>query len=164
MKRRILLGIFSALVLSGCNQEKDNKITLNPVKFDKHDRCHLCGMVIAHYEGPKAEIFIKNVEEPIKFCSVRDAFTFALQPENKRRLQAFFVHAMDSASWDKPFDAPLLSAKEMFFVYGSRQDGVMGVEPIPFKTKSAAEDFIKKLGGRVVAYPEIDLNLLASDH
>jgi len=164
MKRRILLGIFSTLILTGCNQEKNNTISLSPVQFDKHDRCHLCGMVIAHYEGPKAEIFIKNVDEPIKFCSVRDAFTFALQPENQRRLKAFFVHGMDSASWDKPFDAPLLPAKDLFFVYGSQQAGVMGVEPIPFKTKEAAESFIKSQGGRVVTYSQIDLKLLASDH
>ena len=75
----------AAVLLAGCGDEASKK-TYSPVPFTKHDRCHLCGMVLAHYEGPKAQIIIKGAEDtPLMFCSGRDAFTYALQPENQRR-------------------------------------------------------------------------------
>lgn len=51
-----------AMMLGGCGDEASQKTYL-PVPFEKHDRCHLCGMVIAHYEGPKAEVIIKGAED-----------------------------------------------------------------------------------------------------
>lgn len=70
----------AAVLLAGCGDEASKK-TYSPVPFTKHDRCHLCGMVLAHYEGPKAQIIIKGAEDtPLMFCSGRDAFTYALQP------------------------------------------------------------------------------------
>ena len=40
----------AAVLLAGCGDEASKK-TYSPVPFTKHDRCHLCGMVLAHYEG-----------------------------------------------------------------------------------------------------------------
>ena len=51
----------AAVLLAGCGDEASKK-TYSPVPFTKHDRCHLCGMVLAHYEGPKAQIIIKGAE------------------------------------------------------------------------------------------------------
>lgn len=131
------------------------------VSFDKHDRCHLCGMVIAHYDGPKAEVFLKNIDEAVKFCSVRDAFTFALQPENARRLHTFYVHDMSAGDWEKP--GALIDAKSAYFVYGSAKEGVMGPEPVPFAEKSAAEAFKQAEGGNILRYDEITLKRLSED-
>ena len=65
----------AAVLLAGCGDEASKK-TYSPVPFTKHDRCHLCGMVLAHYEGPKAQIIIKGAEDtPLMFCSGRDAFS-----------------------------------------------------------------------------------------
>ena len=90
----------AAVLFAGCGDEASKK-TYSPVPFTKHDRCHLCGMVLAHYEGPKAQIIIKGAEDtPLMFCSGRDAFTYALQPENQRRLLAFFIHDLGKTSWD----------------------------------------------------------------
>ena len=86
VKKTLFAAVCVAAMLSGCGGEEAPKAH-QPVPIGAHDRCHLCGMVIVHYEGPKAQIFIKDVEEPLKFCSGRDAFTFALQPENARRLE-----------------------------------------------------------------------------
>ena len=38
----------AAVLLAGCGDEASKK-TYSPVPFTKHDRCHLCGMVLAHY-------------------------------------------------------------------------------------------------------------------
>lgn len=118
-------------------------------------------MVIVHYPGPKAEIFIKGADgEAVKFCSGRDAFTFALQPENARRLIGFFIHDMGKTGWEKPDDAALVDATKAVYVYGHDVDGVMGNEPVAFISQDKAQEFIKKHGGKLYAYKDVTLELL----
>ena len=149
-----------AMMLGGCGDEASQKTYL-PVPFEKHDRCHLCGMVIAHYEGPKAEVIIKGAEDtPLKFCAGRDAFTYALQPENKRRLLAFYIHDLAKTDWETPDDKYLIAADQAMYVYGHRREGVMGDEPAAFSDKAAAEAFIKEWGGKIYQYKDITLELL----
>lgn len=159
--RRSALLWFSAALLAACGEDKKAVKLMPVVPFDKHDRCHLCGMVIAHYDGPKAEVFLKNIDEAVKFCSVRDAFTFALQPENARRLHTFYVHDMSGDDWEKP--GRFIDAKSAYYVYGSAKEGVMGVEPVPFADKNAAETFKKAQGGSILRYDEITLKRLSED-
>ena len=91
--RRLALAAIACAALVGCSEEATEVVKAVPI--GAHDRCKMCGMVIVHYPGPKAEIFIKGADgEAVKFCSGRDAFTFALQPENARRLIGFFIHDM----------------------------------------------------------------------
>ena len=148
------------LALAGCGQEADQTAAHAPVPVGSHDRCHLCGMVIVHYEGPKAEIFIKDVPEPLKFCSGRDAFTFALQPENARRLEGFFIHDLARTDWKKPDDKAFADARQLHYVYGTRVPGVMGNEPAGFGTEQAARDFIAREGGALFGYADVTLKLL----
>lgn len=161
MSRKVLLTLAIApLLLAGCGEEEAAK-TFAPQPFDKHDRCIVCGMVILNYEGPKAQVVIKGAEdEPVKFCSGRDAFAFARQPENERRLLAFFIHDMGATNWDEPEDSALIPAKDAWYVYGSKVLGVMGDEPIAFGKKEQAEAFAAKEGGRVVRYEDVTLKLL----
>lgn len=80
--RRMLCAAGAAglvLTLTGCSEKSE--VPVKPVALGAHDRCALCGMVITNYEGPKAELFLKGVAEPVKFCSGRDAFTFACSRE-----------------------------------------------------------------------------------
>lgn len=158
----LLLAGLCALMLSGCGDEAGERV-LKPVPFGEHDRCHLCGMVISHYEGPKAEIILKGAEEtPLKFCSGRDAFTFALQPENQRRLLAFYIHDLGATSWETPDDKALIAAKDAHYVYGHRREGVMGAEPAAFGRLDAAKAFAAEWGGKTLEYADITLSRLES--
>lgn len=160
VKMGLAAALTVALLLTGCGGDEQKK-TFAPVAFDAHDRCNLCGMVIAHYEGPKAELFIKGAEDTaVKFCSGRDAFTFALQPENARRLLAFFVHDMGATDWAKPQDKALIDATQAHYVYGHDIAGVMGNEPAAFATTDAANAFIAKHGGKLYTYSQVTLELL----
>ena len=159
VKKTLFAAVCVAAMLSGCGGEEAPKAH-QPVPIGAHDRCHLCGMVIVHYEGPKAQIFIKDVEEPLKFCSGRDAFTFALQPENARRLEAFFIHDLAKTGWKKPDDRAFVDARSMHYVYGHNIAGVMGNEPAAFSDKKAAMDFIAKESGSLVGYKDVTLDLL----
>lgn len=149
-----------ALTTTGCSQQKD-EITYTPQPFGEHDRCLLCGMVITHYAGPKAQVFIKDLgQEAVKFCSGRDAFTFALQPENARRLQAFFIHDLAKTEWDTPDDRFLMDARQAHYVYGHDVEGVMGNEPAAFSSLDAAKAFVEKHGGKIYDYGSVTLELL----
>lgn len=157
--RRFLLTVACCSTLAGCSETTDE--TVKPVAFDAHDRCILCGMVIAHYPGPKAEVFIKGADgEAVKFCSGRDAFTFALQPENARRLLGFFIHDMGTTDWDSPSDSALMDATKAHYVYGHNVEGVMGNEPAAFSSQEKAQAFIQKHGGKLYAYKDVTLELL----
>ena len=158
---RLTLSVLAAsLLLAGCGSD-DQETPFKPVAFDKHDRCLVCGMVISHYEGPKAEVFIKGAEgEAVKFCSGRDAFSFALQPENARRLKAFFIHDMARADWAEPEDKYLIDATKAVYVVGSDTVGVMGPEPIAFSDPEKARVFSQKHGGKVIAYKAVTLEVL----
>lgn len=160
MKKWMAVLAVAGVVLTGCGDDV-KKHSFTPVAFDAHDRCSLCGMVISHYEGPKAELFIKGAEDTaVKFCSGRDAFTFALQPENSRRLLAFFIHDMGATSWAKPEDKALMDATKAHYVYGHDIPGVMGNEPAAFSSADSARAFVQKHGGKVYSYADITLDLL----
>ncbi len=151
--RRYLGAAFlgtALLAFAGCGEAKKR-----PAFAPAADaRCALCGMVVANYEGPKAELYLKGVERPAVFCSLRDGLSFLLQPENRRRLEAFYVQTADGAT-------AFLDAESVVFVIGSRFEGVMGAEPAALSTSEAADRFIEKMGGRRKTFADLALEDLA---
>ncbi len=53
------LVVFICLGLAACNDRAEEKQTLAPVAFHQSDECHVCGMVIADFPGPKGEVVAK---------------------------------------------------------------------------------------------------------
>lgn len=166
MNSRQMIRSFTALAVSaatgfaltGCGDEEAGKHHAAQ-NFHPHDRCQVCGMVIAHYDGPKAECFIKGAgDEAVKFCSTSCAFSFILQPENKRRLQDFYLHDMGVTSWEKPEDTALIDGTKAVYVLGSKAEGAMGTEPVGFSQESAAKKFIEKEGGKLSDFGSITLD------
>ncbi|MBV7316973.1 nitrous oxide reductase accessory protein NosL [Shewanella sp. NIFS-20-20] len=126
----------------------------------EHDRCHLCGMMITKYPGPKGQVVIDNGDYNPKFCSSRDMFTFALQPENKRQVTALFVHDVGVTDWAHPQDSAFIDAKAAYYVYGTSKKAVMGPAVAPFSSLAAAEAFANEFGGDVLSFEDITLELL----
>lgn len=113
-------------------------------------------MIILNYSGAKAQIFIKNEKEPLKFCSVKDGFTFILQPENAKRAVAFFVNDFGNSTDAQPHEK-MISAKDAFYVAGSDVHGAMGKSLLPFKTKDQAQAFMREHGGKLLYYRQVTL-------
>lgn len=155
-----ILSVVAVVVLIGCSP-KEKEIIPTAVPFDKHDRCHICGMVILNYPGAKAEVFVKGEKEPLKFCSVKDGFTYALQPENRPRIQAFYVSDFGNTA-DVPLHSKMLEASKAIYDVGSDIRGAMGKSILPFASKEAADKFAQEHGGQVVRYDEIDFSVLQS--
>lgn len=152
-----------ALVLAGCSDPSSHEqaAQVAPVAFESGDECHVCGMVIAGFPGPKGQVLGGN--GPVrKFCSTRDLFSWLLQPEQQHRDYTVFVHDMAQTDWQRPDDAALVDARSAYYVVGSRLAGAMGPTLASFTSESAAERFMAEYGGRLLRYQDITLADLQS--
>lgn len=46
-------------LLFGCNKSEATDQVHKAEMIHEHDRCHLCGMVITKYPGPKGQVHLK---------------------------------------------------------------------------------------------------------
>ncbi len=152
--------VICALFLMACGQAEHELYANVSTHIDGHDRCHMCGMMVKKHPGPKGLVALKSVDDSPKFCSTRDMFIYALQPENKRQIESMWVHDTATTDWDYPDDAHFIDATKAWYVYGSNRKAVMGVAVAPFSSLEAAEKFKQQYGGAVFEYEQIDLSLL----
>lgn len=141
------------LLLVACSKNANEAAVQNAIAFEGGDECHLCGMLIANFEGPKGQAYFDK--KPVKFCSTKDLMAYYLDEENTHRVEEIFVHDMAQSHWDKPNDAHLINARKAWFVAGSSKNGAMGPTLATFKSQVAAEFFAKEFGGQVLAFDQI---------
>jgi copper chaperone NosL len=158
------LTLFSFFLIACGNSEphdeqghEDHKITAH---INKSDECHLCGMVIQQFPGPKGQLEEKHSEQIRKFCSTNDLFSFMLQPENQHNIKSVYVHDMSNAAWDSPQDESMIEADKAWYVAGHKLQGAMGPTIASFKTETAAQNFQKKQGGYLLTFADINLELM----
>jgi copper chaperone NosL len=156
----LLFAIVLGLLLIACEQEKNAPLTQHAEIISDYDECHLCGMQINHFIGPKGQVFGHGQAHSIKFCSTIDLFTWALQPENQARISAIYVHDMTHELWDKPQNNAFIDAKTAWYVWGHQYKGAMGDTLASFSSKEAAEQFRQQHGGQLYLYDKISLELL----
>ncbi len=159
MPRVCLLLPLLLVLLTGCS-ESDPEALAAPLPIEDGDSCHVCGMLIQDFPGPKGEAFLKGQETPSKFCSTLELFTFLKQPENETRLSHAYVHDIGKTTWVQPADEAFIRASEAWYVVGHERRGAMGHTLASFAERGEAEAFRDDHGGRLVTYEEIDLDLL----
>lgn len=152
----LLLGIFSANVFS------DSLPSLSPIEAG--ESCHVCGMIVTNFPGPKAQAEIKHNKTTLKFCSTADLFTWMLQPETQAVMRAAYVHDMGAAtaSWNNPSEKDYVNVKQAWYVVGGDQMGAMGATLATFKEEAAAQQYISQHGGQLKRFEDIDLDLMAN--
>jgi len=156
----MLIGLFSLFLLA-CTKEQPS-VVQQAVAIESGDECHLCGMLITQFAGPKGEVFNKKATKAHKFCSTRDLFAYYLQPENTRQALQIYVHDMTKTPWDAPNDEHFTDATTAWYVKDHNQKGAMGATLASFAAKPDAQAFATTYGGTVITFKEIDLDLLAS--
>ncbi|QBF82995.1 nitrous oxide reductase accessory protein NosL [Shewanella maritima] len=162
--KHILLSLMLLFTISACSAEQPHEHDHHHVgAIGDHERCHMCGMMITKYPGPKGQIMFNDSAKNPKFCSTRDMFNFALQPENQRKIGHLYVHDMAKTSWEKPSDEHFIDAKTAWYVYGTSRKAVMGSAVATFSTEQAATEFAREFGGVVLRYDDISLELLAGN-
>lgn len=157
------------LSLSACTPAIDQKAMVHQaVKIESSDECHLCGMIISQFKGPKGELYKKEVtqnrsNQVKKFCSTRDLFSFYLDPENQRNITTILVHDMSKMPWQQTNDNHFIDARVAWFVAGSSQYGAMGETLASFSQKQDAQVFVQEFGGEVLSFSQIDLAALMQE-
>ncbi len=157
MKRLALACILLVpFLLAGCNERQAATIP-PPHKMTAEAIGHYCGMNLFEHRGPKGQILVASLIEPVWFSSVRDAFAFTMLPDEPKDIQAIYVSDMGKAkSWDKPGADNWVEARKALFVIQSRVKGGMGGdEVVPFSERAAAEKFAAENGGRIVRFAEV---------
>jgi len=160
--------IFSLILVTvfGCSEQSEQQhIIHQAVAIESADECHLCGMLITNFSGPKAELFRQGVTKEEgnsvkKFCSTRDMFSFYLDPENNRNVTTILVHDMSKAPWDAPDDGYFIDARQAWYVVGSRQTGAMGKTLASFSAKTDADAFASEFGGKVIDFNAVSYQSL----
>jgi copper chaperone NosL len=156
-------ALFLTLALLGaCSKKDDQQVMLQQaVAIEKSDECHLCGMLITHFDGPKGEVFRKETGDRVfKFCSTRDMFSYYLDPENKRNIAQILVHDMSKMPWGTINDEYFIDAKTAWYVSGSEKTGAMGKTLASFSLEVDATAFAKEFGGEVLNFNDIKLETM----
>ncbi|HLP66156.1 MAG TPA: nitrous oxide reductase accessory protein NosL [Rhizobium sp.] len=149
-------SLLAFLLLTGCSEEKTVEAPA-PYALTEEAMGRYCGMNVLEHAGPKGQIILEQIPEPIWFSSARDALAFTMLPEEPKDIAAIYVSDMAKApSWEEPGAENWVDARKAFFVIGSSVRGGMGSEEtVPFSTEAAAKDFAEKNGGRVVHFDEV---------
>jgi len=158
----LLTVAFTSLVSCSDNAEQQ-QIIHKAVAMESTDECHLCGMLITRFDGPKGEVFRKETGDQVfKFCSTRDMFSYYLDPEHKRNVAQMLVHDMSKMPWgsDSIDDKHFIDAKTAWYVSGSEKTGAMGETLASFSKEDDAKAFAKEFGGRVISFADINYDTL----
>jgi len=158
----LLLAFFLLGTVSSCSkQDEQQKMIHTAVAIEASEECHLCGMLITRFDGPKGELFRKEQgDKAFKFCSTRDMFSYYLDPENQRNVAQMLVHDMSKMPWGTINDEYFIDAKTAWYVAGSEKTGAMGKTLASFSLQTDAQAFAKEFGGKVIAFDAISLSLL----
>ncbi|MGE9760231.1 nitrous oxide reductase accessory protein NosL [Pseudomonas sp. PDM20] len=168
LSRPLRLGLaagFFSLLLAGCDDAAQQSANLGPVPFQNGEECHVCGMVISDFAGPKGEAVAPGAVH--KFCSTAELLGWWLQPENQHSGARLYVHDMARSDWNHPDDRHLIDATSAFYVVGVKRPGAMGATLASFSELADAERMANDEGGRVLRFSEIDQSVLqgvSGDH
>ncbi len=158
---RTLLAVLFGTGLLACSEPESEQRSLEPVAFHDTDECHVCGMIITDFPGPKGQAVDKSGVK--KFCSAAEMLGWWLQPENRIGTAKLYVHDMGRSEWAKPDDSHLIDATRAFYVVGladSELKGAMGAVLASFADEQAAGKLAAIHGARVLRFEQIDQDVL----
>lgn len=154
--------VLVSLLLVGCNNNAADSAEKSPPQpISSDDICHVCGMVITEFPGPKGQAFMEGHSDARKFCSTLEMFIFLQQPENQAQLRYAYVHDVGITPWAAPEDDAFILAPDAWYVVNHDRRGSMGHTLAPFSSQERARQFVEVHGGEIIAYDDIDLELLA---
>ncbi|MCQ4322999.1 nitrous oxide reductase accessory protein NosL [Stutzerimonas stutzeri] len=155
---RALITAAMVLGLAGCNEAEQSEQLLEPVAFHSSDECHVCGMVISDFPGPKGQAVEKGRVR--KFCSTAEMLGWWLQPENRMLNAKLYVHDMGRSTWEQPDDKFLIDATSAYYVAGTHLKGAMGAVLATFAKEEDAQRLAAEQDGRVLRFDDIDQSVL----
>ncbi|NOQ93141.1 MAG: nitrous oxide reductase accessory protein NosL [Methylophaga sp.] len=156
-----LFIVVASFILSGCGETPEElQLAQHAMAIERSDECHLCGMIINGFSGPKGQLYKRGSDQNMTFCSTRDMFAYLLDPEHQHAIQTVYVHDMAKGLWDTPDDEFFIDARTAWYVAGHERKGAMGPTLASFSDKNIALSFAEQYGGKVVQFKDITQSLL----
>jgi copper chaperone NosL len=157
---RFILAALAGLTLAACQEEVSGRPL--PVAMTADSVGHYCQMNLLEHPGPKAQVHLKGLPDPLFFSQVRDAIAYQRMPEQSHAITAVYVSDMSvAASWEHPGAENWAAAEDAVYVVGAAVAGGMGApELVPFTTRAAAETFMAENGGEILALDAIPDDLV----
>jgi copper chaperone NosL len=158
-----LLILLTALSLTACKEDAASPPP--PVSLTAQAVGHYCQMDLLEHPGPKAQVHLAGLPDPLFFSQVRDAIAYQRMPEQSHAITAIYVNDMAAApSWAQPGADNWIDATKAYFVVGSDATGGMDApELVPFLLARDAAAFASLRGGRVVTILEVaDTDVLSA--
>lgn len=152
--RMLALAMLLCFGLVACSESEQVLQSLEPIAFHDDDECHVCGMVISDFPGPKGQAV--EQDRVRKFCSAAEMLGWWLQPENQRLSAKLYVHDMSRSDWHHPDGDHLIDATTAYYVAGTQLKGAMGVVLATFPDERSAQQLADERGGEVLRFEEID--------
>ena len=152
----LTVALLLALPLAACKEEVAQDTA--PIEYTDQTIGHYCQMNLSEHFGPKAQVHLEAIPDPLFFSQVRDAIAFSRAPEQIAPILAIYVNDMGKpgTTWDDPGEGNWIAADQAWFVVGSDREGSMGApETVPFSTRDAADAFIATDGGEVLRLADI---------
>ncbi|MFK7837317.1 MAG: nitrous oxide reductase accessory protein NosL [Sulfitobacter sp.] len=151
MKRVMILAL---VMLAACKEELVE--VPDPMPLTAQNVAHYCMMNISEHPGPKAQIFLSGMPDPIFFAQVRDAFTYIASAEQDGYIAAVYVNDMSRALWERPGAENWMPADDAHYVIGSGKAGGMGApELVPFSDQIKAQEFAAEHGGTLYQMDDV---------
>jgi copper chaperone NosL len=152
MKR--ILVLIALAVVAGCREDEPLPL---PVALTAESVGHYCQMELLEHPGPKGQVHLEGMPDPLFFSQVRDAIAYLRMPEQGGIIRALYVNDMGRAeSWDDPGAENWVLASEAVYVVGADVTGGMGApEIVPFADPAKAAEFAALHGGAVMAMDAI---------
>lgn len=149
-----VMVLLSMLVLTACKE--DLAEVPAPASLTAQNLAHYCMMNISEHPGPKAQIFLSGMPDPIFFAQVRDAFTYIASEEQDGYIAAVYVNDMSHVAWETPGADNWMHADAAHYVIGSDKMGGMGApELVPFSDAARAQAFVSSNGGAIYTMDNI---------
>ncbi len=148
-------GCVLLALLSACERGQDASVTPpEPLAFHSGDECHVCGMAITRFPGPKGQAF-DQAGTVVRFCSVAELLSWWQQPDNRRQVQVAYVHDMANADWQSPDDGQMIDARSAYYVPAPGRKGAMGAVLATFGSRAAAEQAAQQRGQPVMDFEQV---------
>lgn len=162
--RAFRVASFAALALAlgvaaGCHRQESPVAQAFAAPLTAADTCAVDGMILMEHPGPKGQVLLPDGTRRY-YCDLKEMFGEWFDPERTPAGSVAFVQAMDGRAWAPHADGWVRAAQARY-VLGSPLAGAMGPTLVPFRAQEAAEAFIARHGGRLVAYQALDADVLA---
>ena len=126
---KTVLALFVILALAACKEERAASVP-PPASMTLEQLGHYCQMNLAEHPGPKAQVHLAGMEQPLFFSQVRDAIAYQRMPEQSHAIRAIYVSDMARApSWEDPGRDNWVEAGKAVYVVGARIGGGGGFHP-----------------------------------